>query len=114
MKSLILVLAASAFMTSCGSEEPQEGETSETFTVYGNCGMCEKTIEGSLSDVEGVRLADWNKEDDQLSVIFTEDVISLDDIKQKVADVGYDSDSHRAKDKVYSKLPECCRYDRPE
>ena len=114
MKNLILVLAVSAFMTSCGSEEPQEGETSESFTVYGNCGMCEKTIEGSLSDVEGVRSADWNKEDDQLSVIFASDVISLDDIKQKVADVGYDSDSHRAKDGVYNKLPGCCQYDRPE
>ena len=110
----ILILAVSAFMISCGSEAPQEGETSKVFTVYGNCGMCEKTIEVSLSDVEGVRSADWNKEDDQLSVIFSSDVISLDEIKQKVADVGYDSDSHRATDEVYNKLPGCCQYDRPE
>lgn len=110
----VLILAVSAFLLSCGNEAPKEGETSKSFTVYGNCGMCEKSIEGSLSDVEGIRVADWNKEDDQLSVIFTSDVISLDEIKQKVADVGYDSDSHRAKEEVYNKLPGCCQYDRPE
>lgn len=114
MKNLILVLAVSAFMTACGNDAPKEGESSEEFTVYGNCGMCEKTIEGALADVEGVSSADWNKDDDQLSVIFDSEKISLDDIKQKVADVGYDSDSHRAKDGVYSKLPGCCQYDRPE
>ena len=36
-----------------------------------------------------------------------------EDIKQKIADVGYDSDSHRAKDEVYNSLPGCCQYDRP-
>ena len=34
----------------------------ETFKVYGNCGMCEKTIEGSLKNVKGIDKADWNKE----------------------------------------------------
>lgn len=114
MRNLFLILVASALIFACGNEGPAEGETSETFTVYGNCGMCEKTIEGALADVEGVTSADWNKEDDQLSVIFENDVITLDAIKQKVADVGYDSDSHRAKDEVYNNLPGCCQYDRPE
>jgi copper chaperone CopZ len=85
----------------------------EKFTVYGNCGMCEKTIEGSLKDVKGVSKVDWDKETDEMSVTFNPEVITHDDIKQKIADVGYDSDSHRAKDEVYNSLPGCCQYDRP-
>ena len=40
--------------------------------------------------------------------------ITLDEIKQKIADVGYDSDTHRAKDAIYAALPGCCQYDRPK
>ncbi|MCB0536324.1 MAG: heavy-metal-associated domain-containing protein [Bacteroidetes bacterium] len=82
--------------------------------VYGNCGMCEKTIEGSLKNVEGVTLADWDKETDQMKVTFNSDLINLDAIKQRIADVGYDSETHRAKEEVYNKLPGCCQYERPK
>lgn len=85
----------------------------EIFTVYGNCGMCERTIEGSLKEIEGVTLADWDKETDQMMVSFNPEVISLAAIKQKIADVGYDSDTHRAKEEVYNSLPACCQYERP-
>lgn len=91
-----------------------DGEKTEKFTVYGNCGMCELTIENSLKDVEGVSKGDWDKETDVMTVVFNPKKISLDDIKQKIADVGYDSDTRRAKDEVYSSLPGCCQYERPE
>lgn len=86
----------------------------ETFTVYGNCGMCKRTIEGSLKNETGVSEAIWDIESGEMKVSFDTKSISLDDIKQKIADVGYDSDSHRAKDDVYSNLPGCCQYERPK
>ena len=89
------------------------GDKTEKFTVYGNCGMCERTIENSLKEVNGVSLGDWNKETDEMTVTYDSEVITLDAIKQKIADVGYDSDTHRAKEEVYNNLPGCCQYDRP-
>ena len=112
MKKNLLILLCAIALIACSSEKG--GEKEEKFTVYGNCGMCEKKIEGSLADVEGVASADWDVESEEMTVKFDPDVISLDDIKQKIADVGYDSDSHRAKDKVYEELHGCCKYDRPE
>lgn len=85
----------------------------ETFKVYGNCGMCEKTIEGSLNGVKGIVKADWNKETKMMEVTFNEKEVSLDQIKMKIASVGYDTEEHRATKKAYSKLPGCCQYDRP-
>lgn len=109
---VILTLSASAQEQSQKTENQTEFQN-EVFTVYGNCGMCEKTIEASLKNVVGVTLADWDKESDQMTVTYSPAIISLNDIKQKIADVGYDSDTHRAKDEVYNKLPGCCQYERP-
>jgi len=87
-------------------------EKTEKFTVYGNCGMCEQTIENALKDVDGVSKGDWDRETDVMTVVFNPEKISLDDIKQKIAGVGYDSDTHRAEDEVYNNLPSCCQYER--
>lgn len=95
------------------SNEISKVDKTEKFTVYGNCGMCQRTIENSLNDVEGVSEANWNIDTDEMTVVFNPEVITLDAIKQKIADVGYDSDSHRAKDEVYNSLPGCCQYERP-
>mgnify|MGYP000675200494 CR=1 FL=1 len=116
-KYILLGILAFAFLTNAQSQNDANQEEvvvkKEVFTVYGNCGMCEKTIEKSLKGVKGIQVADWNKETDQMTVSFNSKIISLDAIKQKIADVGYDSDTHRAKDKVYNSLPGCCQYERP-
>lgn len=83
------------------------------FTVYGNCGMCERTIEEALKKVQGVVSADWDVKTHQMTLTFNPHKISLDAIKQKIADVGYDTDTHRAKEEVYNSLPGCCQYERP-
>ncbi|ESU28508.1 MULTISPECIES: DUF3347 domain-containing protein [Flavobacterium] len=83
----------------------------ETVKVYGNCGMCEATIEkaGSLKKVAEV---DWDQ--DTKIATFTYDVkkISQDEILKKIALAGYDSDKFLAPDDVYNNLHGCCQYDR--
>jgi copper chaperone CopZ len=102
------------FLVSCATLSSGEGiKHKETFTVYGNCGMCKKTIEASLEDVSGIYWSDWEIESKQITVKFNPDSISLDDIQQRIADVGYDSDNYRAKDEVYNSLHGCCKYERP-
>jgi len=91
-----------------------DSTTTETFKVYGNCGMCKKTIEGSLKKVKGVTSANWNKETKMMEVTFNPKQITLDDIKKKIAYVGYDTDQYRATNKSYNGLPGCCQYERPE
>lgn len=85
-----------------------------SFKVYGNCGMCEKTIEGALKDVKGIEKADWNQETKMMEVTYHTHDISLDDLKKKIAAVGYDTEEHRASDKSYNNLHGCCQYERPK
>lgn len=88
--------------------------TTDTFKVYGNCGMCKATIEGALKDVKGIEKAEWNIEAKMMYVTYDKKLISLDDIKKKIAGVGYDTDKFRASDETYEELPGCCQYERPE
>ncbi len=86
--------------------------TTESFKVYGNCGMCKRTIEGSLNDQEGIYSSNWNKETKIMEVNYNSSLISLDEIKKKITAVGYDTEEYRASEETYKGLPECCQYER--
>ena len=57
-----------------------EHTKTETFKVYGNCGMCKKTIESALQDQKGMSSAEWNKETKMMTVAFNEHEINLKEI----------------------------------
>lgn len=113
MKTIILFILSTLLVLSCSSESDNTNFKTEKFTVYGNCEMCKKTIEGSLDGVKGIDEATWNVNNDKMTVSFDPELISLEKIKQKIADVGYDSESHRTKDNIYENLHGCCKYERP-
>ena len=92
----------------------QNDSTISNFKVYGNCGMCKRTIEGSLKNEKGINSAVWNKETKMIEVNYNQEIISLEVIKKKIAKVGYDTEEVRATEKAYNNLPGCCQYERPK
>ncbi len=88
--------------------------TTEKFKVYGNCGMCEKTIEKAAKSIKGVKKANWDKKTKMIEITFDAEKTTLMDIHQAIADVGYDTKKAKAKDEVYNELHSCCKYDRPK
>ncbi len=103
-----LLITLTALNNSCGNSK---ANSKAEFKVWGNCGMCEETIEGSLK-VDGVSNADWDKDTKLIKVSFDSTKISLDQIQKKIADVGYDNDKYKADSLVYKNLHECCQYER--
>lgn len=89
------------------------GSKTSTFKVWGNCGMCKKTIEESLV-ADGVLKADWNKTTKIMTIQYDTTKITLNDIHKKIASVGYDTEKERGDDKAYANLHECCQYKRKE
>ena len=83
---------------------------SEVIFVDGVCGMCEKRIESSCLATKGIKLADWNKENRMLKVIFNEKKISLEQIHKKIASIGHDTKLETAPDEAYNNLYMCCKY----
>ena len=85
----------------------------DTVKVYGNCGMCKTKIEKAANQ-KNLSKALWNEETGMAIISYDATKTNKDEILKKIAAVGYDSDSFRAPNTAYSKLPGCCQYDRPK
>jgi len=112
MKTLSIVLAACLFFLS-GNLNAQNTNKSETIKVWGNCGMCKKTIEQAAKDA-GATSAAWDKNTKMLAVKYNADQTSAMKIQEKIAAAGYDTRDLIANDEAYKNLEECCQYKRKE
>lgn len=106
----ILLVAALFFglsQAATAQKPPKKAEVK--FTVYGNCGMCEKRIETAL-DVKGISFSDWDRHTKEVYIKYNPRVISEDELHKLIAAVGHDTDKAKADTTVYRKLPGCCLY----
>lgn len=87
----------------------QKGIQTDTLMVTGVCEMCEKRIE-KAAFIKGVKLANWDKESQQLTVIYKRKNTDLDKISTAVANAGHDNSKKKAPNNAYAKLPDCCAY----
>jgi len=81
-----------------------------SFEVRGRCGMCEEKIEAGVMLLQGVKMVDWDKIEQQITVVYNSKKISEDEIHQSIAALGYDTDKVKAEQSVYDALPGCCKY----
>ena len=113
---LIALSILVAIISGCHNESDisafsKQNLTSANVKVWGNCEMCQETIESSLK-TPGVFSASWNSETKLLSVTFDSTQISLDKIHKQVAASGYDTEMYKADEESYKNLHECCQYER--
>jgi hypothetical protein len=106
MKSIVLTTVIALFTFGTVSAQKKE-----TVKVWGNCGMCEKTIE-TAAKTAGATEADWNTETKVLSVAYKAKKTDLSKIEQAIAAAGYDTQNFTAPDAAYNKLHSCCQYER--
>ena len=105
-----IVLAICSIILGSTQVFAQTDKKTETFKVYGNCDMCKEHIEGALKKKDGILKKSWSPETKMLTITYDPSKITLTQIKQKIADVGYDTDEIQAKDEDYNKLHKCCQY----
>ena len=91
----------------------QDGKRTDTLKVYGNCDMCKKNIEGSLQKSDGVISKKWDKDTQILTVVYHTSKITIEQIGEKIASVGYDNRFATAPNEKYNNLHPCCQYKRP-
>lgn len=105
MLGMSLLLA----FTSCAT--PIKNAKTETFKVAGNCEMCKNTIE-TAANKKGISSAEWDKDKKVMSLTYDSKQTTASEILKRVAYAGYDNEQFLAPDDAYTKLPECCHYDR--
>ena len=112
MKTLLIM----AFAISCifsNAKAQIKNPATDSAKIYGNCGMCKTKIEKAANQ-KNISEVVWNEETGVAAITFDATKTTKDDILKKIASVGYDSDSYKAPDAIYNKLPVCCQYDRPK
>jgi mercuric ion binding protein len=108
-KLVILSMAIGALLK--GNQVLAQDSKTETFKVYGNCGMCKKRIEKATAG-EGITKADWNVDSKIMTVTFDPSKVTSEAIQKRIAAAGHDTEKQKAAEAVYNKLPGCCQYDR--
>lgn len=112
MNSISKIAVAISLLFSFSSCNAQvKNAKTETVKIYGNCSMCETTIE-TAGNIKKVAKVDWNKDSKIATITFDSIKTNQDEILKRIALAGYDSDKFLAPDDVYSKLAECCQYQR--
>lgn len=105
-------VAATLIFSNCAAQKMSNAKT-ETVKIYGNCEMCEKTIEKAAAQ-KGIAKADWDKDTKIAKLTFDSAATNAEEVLKRIAAAGYDSEKFRAPDEVYANLPGCCQYERPE
>ena len=91
------------------------GVKKETIKVSGTCSMDKRRIETAAYAVDGVKSAVWDEYTQMLTLkysVFKKD--AADNVQQKIASVGNDTEKYRADDTAYQLLPDCCHYQRKQ
>ena len=109
---IILSFALLVFSSiTASAQQKADAQKKETFKVWGECGMCKKTIEKAAKD-SGATTASWNTDSKQLTITYNTSKTSSQKIQQAIAAAGYDTRDLTADNTAYDKLDECCKYDR--
>ena len=74
--------------------------------------MCEKKIEAAALNLKGVKKAVWDIDLLLLHVNYNSKKVNLSEIKQAIANAGYDTETIKTSDEKYNNLHYCCKYDR--
>jgi periplasmic mercuric ion binding protein len=117
MKTLSIVLSFLFIGLSASFSHAQKTLASSTkkenFKVWGECGMCEKTIEKAALKA-GASTASWNQDSKILSVRYASGKTSSSEIQQSIAAAGYDTKAFTASGSAYENLPAYCHYQRKD
>jgi copper chaperone CopZ len=112
MKSISKIFIAITFLlsfTACNAQI--KNAKTESVKIYGNCGMCETTIE-KAGNKKKIAKVDWNKDTKMATLTYDAKKTNQDEILKRIALSGYDSEKFLAPNDVYAKLPQCCQYER--
>jgi copper chaperone CopZ len=107
MKKVVLLLAAALFLA---ANTANAKDTNGTLKVQGSCNMCKTNIEKAAKSVEGVKVAEWDKETKVLRLRYDSDKAKLDAVSKAVAQAGYDTNKDKAGKEAYDGLKPCCKY----
>jgi copper chaperone CopZ len=110
MKTVIKGMVVAMCLLAFNNSQAQDTKTA-TYKVYGNCGMCKKTIEKAANKSKDAK-STWNRETKILTLTYNTKKTTPDAVLKRIAEAGYDNEKFIAPETAYNNLHECCKYER--
>lgn len=73
------------------------------------CELCKERIEENFNFTKGIVFAELNLEDNIVTVKYKTKHLSVNEVKQILADLGYHADEIERNNEAFNGLPECCK-----
>lgn len=80
-----------------------------TIQTSANFGYCKERMESKLNYTKGIVFAELDLESKKVTVRYKTKSISLQKIKETIANIGYSADDFKAQEEDILKLPKCCQ-----
>lgn len=109
ISKILMAVAVLLSFTSCNAQI--KNAKTEKIKIDGNCEMCKYTIEKAGNKKKTAKV-DWNIDTKMALITFDTLKTNQNEILKRIALSGYDNEIFLAPDEIYSKLPECCKYER--
>ena len=91
------------------AQEKQQKFQTVVILTSSECGDCKERIEGALNYTKGVVFAELDVSTKQVTVKFATKKITLQQVKEAIAAIGYDADEVKAVPAAQKNLPKCCQ-----
>lgn len=107
MKKSFIIACAVALLSSCS--DSRTSNVHAEFYVRGNCEMCKERIDKTVSELPGVRKANWKVETKTIAVDYDSTKVSAIEIEKAVAATGHGTKTVVMDSSAHNKLPMCCK-----
>jgi copper chaperone CopZ len=93
------------------AQEVAKNKKTETIVIQTSaiCEDCKERIEGGLNYTKGIVFSELNDKTKKVTVKYKTEIITPQQIKEKIAEIGYDADEIKASQAGFDKLPTCCK-----
>lgn len=107
--AIALLIATTTIHAQSTTVKKVKGIQTEKITVRGVCDMCKDRIEKAAL-VKGVKMATWDANTQELTVMYKAGKVTPERIQKAVAATGHDTQDIEATEEAYKTLPDCCAY----
>jgi len=109
MKKIMFLLFTVLLVHTANAQQKKSKLETAIIQTSAECGQCKDRIEEMLNYTKGVKFSELDLETMKLTVKFSTKKISLNQIKAKLSELGYDADEVKSNPESVKKLPLCCQ-----
>ena len=109
MRKILLTLFAATVLNSVSFSQTKPVLTAKIKTPNALCEECKTKIESYLKRYDGITFVNVNYRKGETTVKYITDRVNMEEIKNAIANAGFDADELLANPDFYKLLPKCCK-----